>query len=179
MINNLPTFDEMYQANHRRVYCLCLRMLQNVAEAEDLTQETFLQIYRKLHLYRGEAALSTWIHRVTVNQVLMYMRKMKKRSACETLIEDGDGFDIDWLENRPSHTVSPDVKLELEKALAEMPNGYRQALVLHDYEGYEHEQISQLTGHSVGTSKSQLHKARNKMQRLLSRKANPRVSEAA
>jgi RNA polymerase sigma-70 factor (ECF subfamily) len=154
-------------------------MLQNVHEAEDLTQETFLQIHRKLHLYRGEAALSTWIHRLTINQVLMYLRKVKKRRACETPIEEGDGFDDEWLDNHPSHTVSPDIKLELEKALAEMPKGYRQALVLHDYEGYEHEQISQITGHSVGTSKSQLHKARNKMQRLLSRRANPRVLEAA
>lgn len=169
------SLDEVYRTQHRRVYSLCLRMLRNEAEAEDLTQEVFLQLHRKLHLFRGESSLSTWVHSVTVNQVLMFMRKRKKLRERECAIDDEpDGGDV-WINTLPAPARSPHTKMMLEAALEQMPDGYRNVLLLHDYHGFEHHEVGAILGFSAGTSKSQLHKARIKMQQLLQRKANPRV----
>ena len=162
-------FEELYKKHYRRVYSICLRMTGNVAEAEDLTQEVFIQLHRKLGSFRGEAAFTTWLHRLTVNQVLMHFRKRSVRSELTT--EDGevpDSVDPD--------TVNPEAmpivdRIALESAVAKLPPGYRTVFVLHDVEGYEHEEIAKLLGCSAGTSKSQLHKARLKLRRLLRQKS--------
>jgi RNA polymerase sigma-70 factor (ECF subfamily) len=144
-------------------------MTGNMAEAEDLTQEVFIQLHRKIGSFRGEAAFTTWLHRLTVNQVLMHFRKRSVRSELTT--EDGEMPDsID------PETINPEAmpivdRIGLENAIAQLPNGYRTVFVLHDVEGYEHEEIAKLLGCSAGTSKSQLHKARLKLRRLLMQRA--------
>jgi RNA polymerase sigma-70 factor (ECF subfamily) len=162
-------FEDLYRRHYRRVYSICLRMTGNIAEAEDLTQEVFIQLYRKLNSFRGEAAFTTWLHRLTVNQVLMHFRKRSVRSEITT--DDGEVPD-----SVDPETINPEAmpivdRIALESAIAELPPGYRAVFVLHDVEGYEHEEIAKLLECSSGTSKSQLHKARLKLRRLLRQKA--------
>jgi RNA polymerase sigma-70 factor (ECF subfamily) len=158
-------FEELYRKHYRRVYSICLRMTGNMAEAEDLTQEVFIQLHRKLSSFRGEAAFTTWLHRLTVNHVLMYFRKRSVRSELTT--EDGempDLLDPDTINSKAMPIVD---RIALENAIAQLPPGYRTVFVLHDVEGYEHEEIAKILGCSAGTSKSQLHKARMKLRKLL------------
>src|SRR5213595_658127 len=169
----MKAFEELYQRHNRRVYSLCLRMTQNVTEAEDLAQEAFIQLYRKIGSFRGESAFTTWLHRLTVNQVLMHFRK--RTVKFEKTTEEGEtpGHIVMGTENQAK---MPSVdKIEIDKAIAQLPNGYRNVFVLHDVEGYEHEEVAKILGCSVGTSKSQLHKARLKLRKLLGKKANPRL----
>jgi len=162
-------FDELYSKHYRRVYSICLRMTGNVAEAEDLTQEVFIQLHRKLGSFRGESAFTTWLHRLTVNQVLMHFRKRSVRSELTT--DDGEMPDsVDPMTINPEAMPIVD-RIGLESAIAQLPRGYRTVFVLHDVEGYEHEEIARILGCSAGTSKSQLHKARMKLRRLLQQRA--------
>jgi RNA polymerase sigma-70 factor (ECF subfamily) len=170
---DMGAFEELYNRHHRRVYSLCLRMLQNPVEAEDLTQEVFIQLYRKIGSFRGDSAFTTWLHRMTVNQVLMHFRKRsvkfeKTTEEGETPIQVVSGTED------PNRMKIID-KIALDNAIEQLPPGYRSVFVLHDIEGYEHEEIANLLGCSVGTSKSQLHKARLKLRRLLKKKAAPRL----
>ena len=163
------SFEQLYQRHHRRVYSLCLRMTQNVSEAEDLTQEVFIQLYRKVGSFRGDSAFTTWLHRMTVNQVLMHFRK--KRSRVELTSEDGDPPPHAAVVGTEDPARMPVVdRIEIDRALARLPQGYRTVLVLHDIEGYEHEEIARMLGIAAGTSKSQLHKARMKLRKLLKRR---------
>jgi RNA polymerase sigma-70 factor, ECF subfamily len=158
-------FEHLYKKHYRRVYSICLRMTGNIAEAEDLTQEVFIQLHRKLGSFRGESAFTTWLHRLTVNQVLMHFRKRSVRS--ELVTEDGelpDSIDPDTINPEAMPIVD---RIGLETAISQLPPGYRTVFVLHDVEGYEHEEIARILGCSAGTSKSQLHKARLKLRRLL------------
>jgi RNA polymerase sigma-70 factor, ECF subfamily len=162
-------FDDLYRKHYRRVYSICLRMTGNVAEAEDLTQEVFIQLHRKLGSFRGESAFTTWLHRLTVNQVLMHFRKRSVKSELTT--DDGempDSIDPDTLNPEAMPIVD---RISLESAIAQLPPGYRTAFVLHDVEGYEHEEIARILGCSPGTSKSQLHKARLKLRKLIQQRA--------
>jgi len=170
---DMTAFEELYNRHHRRVYSLCLRMLQNPVEAEDLTQEVFIQLYRKIGSFRGDSAFTTWLHRMTVNQVLMHFRKRSVKF--EKTTEEGETpvQVVSGTEN-PRHMRIVD-KIALDSAIEQLPPGYRSVFVLHDIEGYEHEEISKLLGCSVGTSKSQLHKARLKLRRLLKKKAAPKL----
>lgn len=166
-------FEETYQRHHRRVYAICLRMLQNAAEAEDLTQDVFIQLYRKIGSFRGDSAFTTWLHRLTVNQVLMHFRK--RNVKFEKTTEEGE-TPVQIVSGTENPRKMPIVdKIALENAIAQLPNGYRNVFVLHDVEGYEHEEVARILGCSVGTSKSQLHKARLKLRKLLQKKANPRL----
>ena len=164
---NIAAFELIYERYHRRTYSLCLRMTNNTTEAEDLTQEVFIQLFRKIGSFRGASAFSTWLHRLTVNQVLMHFRRRSVKN--EKTSEDGE-----MPEQVVSGTENPDKmpivdRIALNKAIGELPNGYRSVFVLHDIEGYEHEEVSRIMGISVGTSKSQLHKARLKLRGLLIR----------
>lgn len=166
-------FEETYQRHHRRVYAICLRMLQNAAEAEDLTQDVFIQLYRKIGSFRGDSAFTTWLHRLTVNQVLMHFRK--RTVKFEKTTEEGE-TPIQIVGGTENPRKMPIVdKIALENAIEQLPNGYKNVFVLHDIEGYEHEEVARILGCSVGTSKSQLHKARLKLRKLLQKKANPRL----
>ena len=166
-------FEEIYNRHHRRVYAICLRMLQNSHEAEDLTQDVFIQLYRKIGSFRGDSAFTTWLHRLTVNQVLMHFRK--RTVKFEKTTEEGE-TPVQIVGGTENPEKMPIVdKIALENAVAHLPEGYRNVFVLHDIEGYEHEEVARILGCSVGTSKSQLHKARLKLRKLLQKKANPRL----
>jgi RNA polymerase sigma-70 factor (ECF subfamily) len=162
---DMLAFEELYERHSRRVYSLCLRMTANTAEAEDLTQEVFIQLHRKVGSFRGESQFTTWLHRMTVNQVLMHFRRRGSRS--EQVTEDGESPQqvVSGTED-PSRMPVVD-RIALDKALGQLPPGYRAVFVLHDVEGHEHEEVARLLGCSVGTSKSQLHKARMKLRQLL------------
>ncbi len=155
-------FEYLYQAHCRRVYNLCLRMIKNPAEAEDLTQQVFLQLFRKISTFRGESGFSTWLHRVTVNIVLMYLRR---RRPAEVLAEDLEGRTSNGegsgeqgsSDTSMSGTIE---RLNLMRAIRKLPCGYKQIFLLHDVIGYEHSEIAGLLGCATGSSKSQLHKRR-------------------
>jgi RNA polymerase sigma-70 factor (ECF subfamily) len=161
-------FEFLYQMHSRRVYALCLRMVNNPADAEDLMQEAFLQLFRKIGTFRGESAFSTWLHRMTVNVVLMRLRKksLPVASLEETTEPDeetgGPRKDIGAPDLRLSGAVD---RVNLERSVEKLPPGYRTVFVLHDVQGYEH--IAEIMGCSVGNSKSQLHKARTRLRDLL------------
>ncbi|HQR38488.1 MAG TPA: RNA polymerase sigma factor [Blastocatellia bacterium] len=162
-------FERLYQQYYRRVYSICLRMLGNTSEAEDLTQDVFVQLYRKIGSFRGDSAFTTWLHRMTVNQVLMHFRKRGVRH--ESTTDDGELPTVVALgTDRPANMPIID-SIAIERAVAELPPGYRTVFVLHDVEGYEHEEIARMLGCTVGTSKSQLHKARLRIRTLLAKKS--------
>jgi RNA polymerase sigma-70 factor, ECF subfamily len=170
---DMVAFEEIYQRHHRRVYSICLRMLQNAFEAEDLTQDVFIQLYRKVGSFRGDSAFTTWLHRLTVNQVLMHFRK--RNVKFEKTTEEGETPD-QTVPGTANPLKMPIVdKIALENAIDQLPAGYKNVFVLHDVEGFEHEEVARILGCSVGTSKSQLHKARLKLRKLLKKKANPRL----
>jgi RNA polymerase sigma-70 factor (ECF subfamily) len=161
-------FERLYRQYNRRVYSICLRMLGNSTEAEDLTQDVFVQLYRKIGSFRGESAFTTWLHRMTVNQVLMHFRKRGVRH--ESTTDDGElPVLIEVGTDRPSNMPIID-SIALERAIAALPPGYRTVFVLHDVEGYEHEEVARMLGCTIGTSKSQLHKARMRIRTLLDKK---------
>ncbi|HKS40867.1 MAG TPA: RNA polymerase sigma factor [Blastocatellia bacterium] len=160
-------FEQLYAQHHRRVYSLCLRMLGNASQAEDMTQEAFLQVYKKIGSFRGDSAFTTWLHRLTVNQVLMHFRK--RGVKLEHTSEEGDFTNVVETPIQSTRRISMVDRLALEKAISELPPGYRTVFVLHDVEGYEHEEIANLLGVSIGTSKSQLHKARMRLRELLTK----------
>ena len=162
-------FEHLYHLHKSRIYSLCLRMTGDAADAEDLTQEAFLQMFRKIGTFRGESAFSTWLHRLAVNLVLM---RLRKKSLLTSSLEDGPGSDTE--ESKPREIGTADLNLTgtvdrvtLDRALQSLPLGYRMIFHLHDVEGYEHGEIAGMIGCSVGNSKSQLHKARLKLRELL------------
>ena len=162
-------FQVLYDMHRRRVYSLCLRMTTNTAEAEDLTQEAFLQLFRKIATFRGESAFSTWLHRMAVNVVLMQLRKKGLQVVPLDDTTDGNEEEApkkDFGAQDPALAGSID-RIRLEKAVESLPPGYRTIFVLHDVEGYEHNEIAEIVGCSIGNSKSQLHKARMKLRELL------------
>jgi RNA polymerase sigma-70 factor, ECF subfamily len=161
-------FEVLYNLHKRRVYSLCLRMTTNTAEAEDLTQEAFLQLFRKIGTFRGESAFSTWLHRMAVNVVLMQLRK--KGLQVVPLDDENEGEeetpkkDYGAQDNVLAGSLD---RLQLKNAIDRLPPGYRSIFVLHDVEGFEHNEIAEMVGCSIGNSKSQLHKARMKLRELL------------
>lgn len=167
---DMQAFETIYKRHHRRVYSLCLRMVANATEAEDLTQEVFIQLFRKIGSFRGESAFTTWLHRLTVNHVLMHFRKRGVR--LEKTTEEGEIGEIqDFLQAGAERPRFVD-RIALDKAISELPPGYRTVFVLHDVEGFEHEEVANMLGVSVGTSKSQLHKARMRLRELLNKKTD-------
>ncbi len=163
-------FEFLYHLHSRRVYALCLRMMNNPSDAEDLMQEAFMQLFRKIGTFRGESAFSTWLHRMTVNVVLMRLRKksLPVSSLEETTEPDeetgGPRKDIGAPDLRLSGAID---RVNLERSVEKLPPGYRTVFVLHDVQGYEHNEIADIMGCSVGNSKSQLHKARTRLRALL------------
>jgi RNA polymerase sigma-70 factor (ECF subfamily) len=163
-------FEQIYRTHSRRVYALCLRMTGNPADAEELTQDVFLQLLRKIHTFRGDSALSTWLHRMAVNIVLMKLRK--KTLPADSLDESAEADEETG--KRCREIGGPDLRLNgsvdrlhLQRAVRQLPFGYKQMFILHDVEGYRHEEIAGILGCSVGNCKSQLHKARMRLRDLL------------
>ena len=168
-----PRIEDLVTDHYESVYRFAYRLSGTVAEAEDLTQDVFVLVFRKLSSFRGESAFTTWLHRLTVNQVLMHFRK--KHVKKEQLTEDGEmplGTMFDG--NRFNRSPVLD-RLALDEAIVQLPHGYRTVLVLHDVEGLEHSEIASLLGCSIGTSKSQLHRARMRMRLLLKQRTHPSV----
>jgi RNA polymerase sigma-70 factor (ECF subfamily) len=175
---DMAAFEEVYRTYHRRVYTHCLRMTRSVAEAEDLTQEVFIQLYRKLKTFRGDSLFTTWLHRLTTNAVLMHFRKVAARP--EQATDDTEALNGFAGKTQNHNGNSLIDRIALDEAIRQLSPGYRAVFILHDMEGYEHNQISKILGCAVGTSKSQLHKARMKLRRLLrlrKRAAFPRAME--
>ncbi len=144
-------------------------MVGNIAEAEDLTQETFLQLHRKIATFRGDSAFSTWLHRMAVNVVLMQLRKrglslISLDEAMEPAAEERPGRSF----GAPDPSLSGAIdRLAMQRAIDKLPAGYRLIFVLHDIEGFEHNEIADMLACSIGNSKSQLHKARLKLREAL------------
>ncbi len=164
-------FERLYRLHSRRVYSLCLRMVSNTTDAEDLTQEAFLQLFRKIATFRGESAFSTWLHRLAVNVVLMKLRKKSgsNESSLDQLTEPdeesgGPRRDFGTLDLRLSGSID---RVNLQRAVEQLPPGYKTVFLLHDVQGYEHNEIAEIMGCSIGNSKSQLHKARVRLRELL------------
>jgi RNA polymerase sigma-70 factor (ECF subfamily) len=169
---DISAFEIIYERYHRRTYSLTLRMTGSQTEAEDLTQEVFIQLFRKIGSFRGDSAFSTWLHRLTVNQVLMHFRRRSYKN--EKTSEDGE-MPEQTVHGTSNPNKMPVVdRIALKKAITELPNGYKSVFLLHDVEGFEHEEVARRLGISVGTSKSQLHKARLKLRALLA-KQNEKV----
>jgi RNA polymerase sigma-70 factor (ECF subfamily) len=162
---DMDAFEKVYRRYNQRVYSHCLRMVRNSADAEDLTQEVFIQLFRKINTFRGDSSFTTWLHRLTVNQVLMHLRKPIVKT--EKTTEDGaTPIRIVRGTENPSRMAQID-RIALDHAIAELPPGYRMVFILHDIEGYDHEEIGKILGCAVGTSKSQLHKARLRLRQFL------------
>jgi RNA polymerase sigma-70 factor, ECF subfamily len=172
-------FEDLYNKHYRRVYSLCLRMTANVADAEDLAQDVFIQVQRKLASFRGDSAFTTWLHRIAVNQVLMHFRKRSVRSEMTT--ETGEMPEHVTAIEKKQAAVPVIDRIALVAAVDKLPNGYRTVFLLHDVEGYEHEEIAKVLGISAGTSKSQLHKARMRLRSMLRKRVDrlyePKSSE--
>lgn len=162
---NVKAFEQIYQRYYRRTYSLTLRMTSSPTEAEDLTQEVFIQLFRKISSFRGDSAFSTWLHRLTVNQVLMHFRRRSVKN--ERTSEDGEMPERPTAGSADPRKMQVIDRIALRKAIGQLPDGYRSVFVLHDVEGLEHEEVARKLGISVGTSKSQLHKARLKLRGLL------------
>jgi RNA polymerase sigma-70 factor (ECF subfamily) len=162
-------FAQLYSLHKRRIYSLCLRMVGNIAEAEDLTQDAFLQLHRKIATFRGDSAFSTWLHRLAINVVLMHLRRkglsvISLDEAMEPAPDDGPGRSFGATDLTLAGSID---RLALEQAITDLPAGYRLIFVLHDIEGYEHNEIAAMLDCSIGNSKSQLHKARLKLRDAL------------
>lgn len=161
-------FADLFNAHKGKIYSLCLRMTSNTAEAEDLTQDAFLQVFRKLATFRGDSALSTWLYRVAVNTVLMHFRKkgLRQVSLDEPANQEAGAPKREHgkVDGRLSTSVD---RIALARAMKELPAGYRKIFLLHEVKGYEHHEIARLLSCSVGNSKSQLHKAKMRMRELL------------
>ena len=161
----LGAFEELYRAHSGRLFSLAVRMLGNPADAEDQLQEIFLSAHRKLESFRGESALGTWLYRLAMNQILDHVRSRAARTGQLT-----DGLeDASLLADGGGHRLADRAidRIDLERALAELPEGCRAAFVLHDVEGLEHKEVSEVLGIAEGTSKSQVHKARLRLRGLL------------
>lgn len=161
-----PAFEELYRTHSGRLYNLVFRMSGSAQEAEDLLQEVFLHAHRKLGGFRGDSTLGTWLYRLAVNHCLDFLRgrQTKMTRATSSLDEDGAAEPATVVPAVPT-AVS---RIDLERAIARLPDGCRTVFVLHDVEGFEHNEVARMLGVSEGTSKSQVHKARMKLRAMLS-----------
>ena len=158
-------FEQLYRAHVARVYGLCVRLVNgDRAKAEQYAQDAFVRAWESLRTFRGGSRFSTWLHRLTVNVVLGEHRLLRRWVSFDDLAPDGD-YLTDVVGGHPQAQIGD--RMDLERALSRLPKGARAVLILHDVEGYRHDEIAELTGIAVGTSKAQLHRARKLMKELL------------
>jgi RNA polymerase sigma-70 factor (ECF subfamily) len=162
-------FEALYQAHAGRVFALCLRMSGDAHAARELAQDVFVKAWEALPAFRGDAALGSWLHRIAVNVILMQVRSDKRRTSRVTLGDDLEDGGIDG----PTHDMDVEQRIDLERAIAALPPGARRVFVLHDVEGYRHEEIARLTGSAEGTLRAQLHRARKLLMKALGDEATP------
>jgi len=171
-------FSELYWRNKRHVFSICMRMASDVSVAEDLTRETFLQVHRKLGSFRGDSAFSTWLHRLAVNTVLMYLRKhalpvVSLEYLMENVPEERIGRDFGTRDLKQAGVLD---RVALDRAVAVLAPGYRSIFFLHDIEGFHHREIASKLRCSIGNTKSQLHKARQVLRGALGGQSYTRVA---
>ena len=158
-------FDELYQKYYERVYSICFRMTQNAFESEDLTQDVFIRLFQTIGSFRGESAFTTWLYRLTVNLVLMHFRKRKRRVDLFNGTGELPAYIVPGSQN-PKRMRIVD-RILLSEVITKLPDGYRQAIILHDVQGLQHKEIAEARGRSVGTSRSQLHRGRAMLRELI------------
>lgn len=158
---DVAAFEQLYRENVRRVYALCLRLSSDPSLAEELTQDVFVRAWQKLGSFRGESAFSSWLYPLTVNVALTERRSRVRRTSKVFGTDDPTVFE------KPGAPPQHDAGFDLEGAMASLPPGARSVFVLHDVEGYKHEEIAELTGVATGTSKAQLHRARKLLREAL------------
>ena len=170
-------FDELYQKYHERVYSICFRMTQNAFESEDLTQDVFIRLFQTIGSFRGESAFTTWLYRLTVNLVLMHFRKRKRR--VDQINGNGElpAYIVPGSQN-PKRMRIVD-RILLSEVITKLPDGYRQAIILHDVQGLQHKEIAEARGRSVGTSRSQLHRGRAMLRELIAGSSQQVNSQSA
>ena len=159
---DVEAFEMLYRQHSARIYTLACRMAGSPDDGEDLLQEIFLQAYRKLGTYKGDAALGTWLYRLALNHCLDFVRSRQAKMAKLT-----DTLDADTSHQPTARRDTPIARLDLERAMERLPDGCREAFVLHDVEGFDHKEVASLLGIAEGTSKSQVFKARAKLRALL------------
>ena len=160
---DVAAFEQLYRENLGRVYALCMRLCGDPGRAEELTQDVFVRAWEKIGSFEGKSAFSTWLHRLAVNVVLGDRRSEKVRVAKVMVTDDLESYET------PSRSHDPYDAIDLERAIAALPPGARAVLVLHDVEGYKHEEIAEMQGTAVGTCKAQLHRARKLLREMLGR----------
>ncbi len=172
---DLDAFEELYRQHSPRLYSVASRMAGTSADAEDLLQEIFLQAHRKLGTFKGESALATWLYRLAMNVCLDFVRSRRARTdrLTDSLDDDRPGA-VPSPQTLPANGVA---RLDLERAVAGLPDGCRAAFLLHDVEGFEHHEVASILGVSTGTSKSQVHKARMKIRTYLARRQTAGASD--
>lgn len=172
-------FEQLYHLHSSRVFALCLRMLKNTAEAEDLTQQTFLTVFRAIRTFRSQCAFSSWLHRVTINCVLMHLRKkVSDQVSLEEIIQIGEesGRPRKELGHHDLRLKGLIDRLSIEKAIAQLPARLKGTFLLYDLWGCDHGEVAKILACSAGTSKSQLHRARRRLRELLP-KPDPSTAE--
>ena len=160
---DVSAFEQLYRENVKRVYALCYRMAGNAQGAEERTQDVFVRAWQKLSGFRGDSAFASWLHPIAVNVTYSELRSRHRREARVTTTDDLTPFDAGGAGPRPA------IGIDLERALSGLPEGAREVFVLHDVEGYKHEEIATMTGIATGTSKAQLHRARRLLREALQR----------
>jgi RNA polymerase sigma-70 factor (ECF subfamily) len=160
---DVEAFETVYKQHAPRIYALATRMAGSPDQGEDLLQEIFLQAHRKLASFKGDAALGTWLYRLAVNHCLDFVRSRQARMGKLT-----DTLDVETAAQPVARRETPIARIDLERALERLPEGCREAFVLHDIEGYDHREVAEMLGIAEGTSKSQVFKARMKLRGLLS-----------
>jgi len=167
-------FAHLFHSNKAKIYALCLRMTMDASEAEDLTQEAFLQAFRKIGSFRGDSSVSTWLYRVAMNTVLMHFRKKSVKQVLaeqsSTVSDEAAPVEFRSIDERLNQSVE---RIALTRALRELPKGYRNIFLMHQVKGYDHREIAKLMGCSIGNSKSQLNRAKARMRELLTPDAKP------
>ncbi|HUF28168.1 MAG TPA: RNA polymerase sigma factor [Gemmatimonadaceae bacterium] len=162
---DLDAFEQLYHEHVGRVFALCLRLAGDRQRAEELTQDVFVQVWQRLASFRGESAFASWVHRIAVNVVLTEVRSRRRREARVLTVAAPDALE----RAREGSGSGPEDGMDLEREIAALPPGARTALVLHDIEGYRHDEIAQLTGVAAGTIRAQLHRARQLLRKRLER----------
>lgn len=160
---DVAAFEQLYRETQNRVYALCLRISADAGRAEELTQDVFVRAWEKLGQFEGKSAFSTWLHRLAVNVCLGQRRSDKVRVDKVFATDDLEAFET------PTRPPDPGQALDLERAIATLPPGARSVFLLHDVEGYKHEEIARMHGSAVGTCKAQLHRARRLLREALNR----------
>lgn len=167
-------FEELYHKTHQRVYGICYRITKDAELSEDLCQQAYIQIWKKIGEFQGKSRLSTWIHRIAVNEALMHFRKAYVRK--ESAFPETESGEVPFkTANRYTPRSNEDLKIDLERAIKQLPKGYFQVFLLKEIQGLDHSEVAQYLRKTEGNSKSQLSKAKKKMIHLLNKQANPRI----